>query len=296
MGEAPLRKGGGELKELSIEDIAVGVFTSALNLRERALSVQETWLRDFPNALLIGGWKSDPELRMVSLGPNVGEDYASAHEKQFLGLLELRKRFPGASWYFLTGCDAYVYADNLRALLAGFDPGMELLIGGHCGQTAIDGERLIFPAGGPGFALSGALVEALAPAIPAFIGGWPAEHPELAGACDVAMARLAKRERGVAVTFADGFYSCPPYRYPGNPYLDGIGNVIDRPVSARPVAFHALGIREMYLLRRGRVLRAPGPIARAYDIGFRFVARRFRTKSLVNRISRVLANRSRARG
>ncbi|MBN1242897.1 MAG: hypothetical protein JXA15_09370 [Spirochaetales bacterium] len=284
------------MKELSIENVAVGVFTSALNLRERALSVQETWLRDFPNALLIGGWKSDPELRMASLGPEVGEDYASAHKKQFLGLLELRRRFPGASWYFLTGCDAYVYADNLRALLAGFDPERELLIGGHCGQAEIRGERLIFPAGGPGFALSRALVEALATAIPAFIDAWPSEFPDLAGACDVAMAWLAKRERSVKVTFADGFYSCPPYRYPGNPYLDGNGIVVDRPVADHPVAYHALGIREMYLLRRGSMPRAPGPLARAYDVGFRFVARRFRTKSLVNRISSALANRSKTRG
>ncbi|MEI6877031.1 MAG: hypothetical protein WCL50_18105, partial [Spirochaetota bacterium] len=157
---------------LGFGDIAVLVFTSALKLRERALSVQETWLGAFPKGYLVGGWKTDPGLRLISLGKDVGEDYRSAHRKQFLGLLEMFRRFPEAKWFFITGCDAYVYAENLRALLGRYDWRDELLIGGHCGLVEIDGESLLFPAGGPGFALSRGLVSALAPSILGFVEDW----------------------------------------------------------------------------------------------------------------------------
>ena len=135
--------------QLAACDIAVGVFTSALNLRERALSVQRTWLRAFPKGYLIGGWCRDRELKMISLGEAVGEDYQSAHRKQFLGLLELFRRFPDAPWFFITGCDAFVFAENLAALLSAYDPAEELLVGGHCGLVEIGGESLLYPAGGP---------------------------------------------------------------------------------------------------------------------------------------------------
>lgn len=94
--------------QLEFDDIAVGVFTSAEKLRERALSVQNTWLKSFPKGYLIGGYYYDAKLKMISLGPHVGEDYASAHRKQFLGLLELYHRFPETKWFFITGCDAYI--------------------------------------------------------------------------------------------------------------------------------------------------------------------------------------------
>ena len=70
------------------DDIAVLVFTSALNLHERALSVQKTWMRSFSKGHLVGGYYYDPSLRMISL-PDVKEDYFSATPKQFLGLKAL---------------------------------------------------------------------------------------------------------------------------------------------------------------------------------------------------------------
>ncbi len=157
------------ISSLSIDDIAVGVFTSARNLRERALSVQRTWLRYFPKGFLIGGSCHDSKLRMINLDDGVREDFHSVHRKQFLGLMELYGRFPAAKWFFITGCDAFIYPWNLVKLLEGFDPEKELFIGGHCGTRMVAGEALVFPSGGPGFALSGALVKTLLPAIPGFI-------------------------------------------------------------------------------------------------------------------------------
>jgi hypothetical protein len=276
---------------LEFDDIAVGVFTSALNLRERAFSVQETWLRAFRKGYLIGGWYDDPGLKMISLGEGVGEDYASAHRKQFLGLLELYRRFPEASWYYLTGCDAFVFARNLLELLSGYDPREKLLVGGHCGEAWVGGERLIFPNGGPGFALSSALVASIAETIPGFIVEWEQGPPELRKACDVALAYLVKRECGVAVTFREGFYFCPPYDYPANTYKDGEGKDRNNEVVDKPIAFHYLSIREMYLLDRGVWPELPGLFARLYDLIAKLVTKKMRSRRIMNILSRRLFGR-----
>ncbi len=274
--------------ELTVDAIAVGVFTSALNLRERALAAQSTWLRNFPKGYLIGGWKEDPSLKLISLGKEVGEDYRSAHRKQFLGLLELRRRFPEAKWFYLTGCDAFIFAKNLVDLLSGFDSRDELLIGGHCGEATIRGEKLLFPSGGPGFALSKALVDALAGAIPGFIVEWEGGALGPPEACDVAMAYLAKRERGVSTTYAEGFYFLPPYRYPGTRSLDGRGDVVDAAPVERPIAFHSLGVREMYVLGRGSIPRRPSGFEAAFDMASKILTRKLRSRSIVNRVARLL--------
>jgi hypothetical protein len=276
------------MERLTADEVAVGVFTSALNLRERALSVQNTWLKGFTNGYLIGGWYDDPGLKMISLGETVGEDYRSAHRKQFLGLLELRHRVPDAKWFFMTGCDAFIFKDNLVALLDRYDPSMELLVGGHCGMVTVDGEALLYPAGGPGFAVSKALVDALVPAIPGFVGQWEEANPGLATACDAAMAYLAKHERGVGLSYEEGFYYGPPYYYPANTYKDGEGRDVNRPVIDRPIAFHNLSIREMYLLDGSRWPRRPGIAGKAFDKATRVITRRLKSRSIMNSVCRLL--------
>lgn len=281
---AGLNPGG----DIRAEDVAIGVFTSALNLRERALSVQETWLRHFPNGYLIGGWYDDPGLKIICLGDPVGEDYRSAHRKQFLGLMELHRRLPEAKWFYITGCDAFVFGPALVGLLRGYDWQKEYLVGGHCGMVKVDGEDLLYPAGGPGFALSRALADAILPSIPAFIEEWERSFPSLATACDVAMAYLVKRERGVGLSYEEGFYYGPPYYYPENTYKDGEGRDVNHEVIKRPIAFHNLSIREMYLLESGIWPRRPGLVARVYDKLSRIASRKLRSRSLVNRVSRLL--------
>lgn len=273
---------------VSPADIAVVVFTSALNLHERALSVQSTWLRDFPKGYLVGGRCVDPDLKMISLGAGVGEDYRSAHEKQFLGLLELYHRFPEAKWFYITGCDAFVFSHNLAELLSRYDQHREYFIGGHCGEAMVDGAPLIYPSGGPGFALSQALVASIAPVIPGYIEEWKTTQVGLRSACDVALAYLVWRERGVKVSFVDGFYNCPPYRYPGNPYRDGEGREVDRGIIDAPIAFHALSIREMYLLSSGRMPRKPTVLSKGYDLLSVLLSRKLRSRAIVNRLSQTL--------
>ena len=269
-------------------EISVGVFTSALNLRERALSVQRTWLRDFPSGFLLGGKHVDPGLRMLSCGADVGEGYRSALKKQFVGLGLLVERFPAARWFFITGCDAYVYARNLEALLAGYDPSLDWFIGGHCARVEVDGESILYPSGGPGFALSRPLALKVCERAEAFVAKWEGRSDGLRGACDVAMAVLVVRILGRAFTYQEGFYHCQPYRYPGNPYLDGEGATVDKAPTDTPIAFHSLSIREMYQLDCGDDLRRPGILLRAVDYVAKRAARIFRTRYVVNDLCAAL--------
>lgn len=279
--------------QLAVEDIAVGVFTSALNLRERALSVQNTWLDFFPNGYLIGGWHNDPALKMISLGPDVGEDYASAHKKQFYGILELRKRIPNAKWFYLTGCDAFVFGRNLVHLLGHYDHSRPFFIGGHCGSANIDGDALLYPSGGPGFALSSALVENIYDYIPQFVVEWASRKDGLANACDVALTYLISKKASVKLEYARGFYNNPPYDYPENGFLDGSGLEVHEKSIDAPIAYHGLSIREMYELSTDQTLSRPGAILKLTDKTLKRIGRLLRTKTMVNTISRIMA---RARG
>lgn len=184
----------------------------------------------------------------------------------------------------------HIFPDNLLNLLAEYNPDRELLIGGHCGAVIVDGERLVYPAGGPGFALSNALVAALRPSIPQFIKEWEQRKPELKTACDVAMAYLVKKERSLLLTYREGFYYGPPYYYPANTFKDSEGNDINMEVIENPIAFHNLSIREMYMLDKGIWPKRAGFFGRAYDKLSRIITRRFHSRSIVNRTSKLLAS------
>ncbi len=274
---------------LKTEDIAVGVYTSALNLRERALSVQNTWLKDFQNGYLLGGWYVDSELKMINLGPLVGEDYKSAHRKQFWGLLKLKETVPLAKWFYITGCDAFVMCDNLLNALDSYDYNKPCLVGGHCGIALVDNEPLLYPSGGPGFALSRGLLDLIAPSILDFAARWEERTDGLGPACDVALATLICRDFRVKLSYCQGFYNNPPYDYPDNGFYDGTCTMVHEKVIHNPIAFHGLSIREMYeLMRYGNLLR-PSKFLTFVDIGLKKAGRLLKTKRIVNRICSAIS-------
>jgi hypothetical protein len=55
----------------------------------------------------------------------------------------------------------------------------------------------------------------------------------------------------------------------------------------RPIAFHNLSIREMYLLHSGTLPRTPGVLAKSWDRLSTLATRRLGTRSIVNRLSRL---------
>ncbi|MFA6506545.1 MAG: hypothetical protein WCT14_10620 [Treponemataceae bacterium] len=265
------------------------VFTSALNLRERALSVQSTWLADFETAYLIGGYHFDTQLRMISLGETVQEDYLSATYKQFFGIKKISELHPEFDWLFITGCDAYVFKDNLEKALGEFDPTKDFFIGGHCGKAELDGKAFFYPSGGPGFALSKALVDKIAPRLEEMAHTWVTTQTAFSTACDLAITYFLKEWYNVSFTYRDGFYHCPPFYYPENEYLDNFGNKVRNEVSNFPIAFHSLSIREMYELHRLKTLKKPSVIDKAFDKIALVLTRKMKTKRIVNVIASLYA-------
>ncbi len=274
------------------DNIVVLVFTSALNLHERALSVQNTWLKDFPNGYLIGGYFYDPSLKMISLGKDVGEDYLSATYKQFLGLKVMYERFPNSEWFFVTGCDAYVYSKNLCALLSKYDSQKDYYIGGHFGKRNVNNTDITFAFGGPGFALSASLLKKLLPHIDFILKDYTNYEIMKNGACDVTIAYYLLKLFGIEPTFEEGFYHCQPYKYPGVQYYNGNNELITQSPIDNPIAFHNLSIREMYLLRKeGRkegALKPKTPITFLFDKVCAFISKKLKTKRFVNTVCKFL--------
>lgn len=272
------------MKQTIASDIAVLVFTSALNLHERALSVQNTWLRDFPNGYLVGGYYYDPTLKMISLGTNVGEDYLSATPKQFIGLKVLYEKFPNIPWFYVSGCDAYLFAENLCDLLSNFNPQEELFIGGNFLKRTIENVEYFYPSGGSGFVLSNQLVKKLLTKIDFILENL--KQYELFyryGACDAALGYYFLTLFGIKPVYADGFYSVAPYKYPGDYYYNGNFQYVSEPVIDKPIAFHTLTIREMYALYAGKKLKKRTFIDKIIDKVSYILSRKIKTKTLVNR-------------
>ena len=274
------------MEKLSADDIVVLVFTSALNLHERALSCQNTWLQDFKFGYLIGGNYIDPELKMISAGNFVGEDYASASDKQYYGLKKLYEMHPDKKWFYITGCDAYIFSENLVNELSKFDSSQDYYIGGDFYQASISNIDFFMPRGGPGFALSRSLVAKILIRFDEIISIIETFDPWLQTACDRTLCYFLLTMFGVKPTYVKGFYTWPPYFYsakhPKVRYGDEIGNNHITPVISKPIAFHALSIREMYILSSGKKLNK-NKLFILFDKILKKISFKLKTKSIINK-------------
>lgn len=238
------------MQKIIPNDVAVIVFTSAKNLRERALSVQKTWLRSFAKGYLVGGYAKDSGLKMINL-PNIGEDYFSATPKQFLGLKAIYEKYSDAKWFYVLGCDGYVYTQNLCDALSNFDWTQDLYVGGNFLKRTVLDTEFFFPAGGPGFAMSNSLVKKLIPHIEYILKDIPNHHLFYEeGACDAAMGYYLLKLLDIKPNYVDGFYTVQPYRYPGDKFYNKSGEFVTEPLIEKPIAFHTLTLREMYILSK----------------------------------------------
>ena len=275
------------MKELSTNDIVVLVFTSALNLHERALSCQNTWLQDFKFGYLIGGNYIDPKLKMISAGDVIGEDYASASDKQYYGLKKLYEMNPDKKWFYITGCDAYIFSENLVNALSKFDSSQDYYIGGDFFPAEDFGFKYLMPRGGAGFALSNSLVKKLLSRFTEIISTIKSFNPWLQTACDRTLCYFLLTMFNVKPKYVKGFYSWPPYIYsekhPKVKYGDENGENHITPVIEKPIAFHALSIREMYILSSGKKL-SKNKLLIIFDKILKRISFKLKTKSIVNKI------------
>lgn len=254
------------------------VFTSALNLHERALSVNNTWLKDFPCGYLIGGNFIDPKLRMISAGPDVGEDYYSAADKQYYGLKKAFELHPDKSWYFITGCDAFIYSENLVEILSKYDPHKDHFVGGYPRKFKMLNEEIIVISGGAGFALSHSLAEKIVEAIPDIYSLKDKLSQWEWSACDQVLAYYIECVLKVEPSICDGFSHYPPYS-------------MREEFHCAPIAYHMLNIREMYTLYAGKIISKPNAVFWCFDKFHKVLIKIFKTKSLVNKICNLFYGR-----
>ena len=80
------------------------------------------------------------------------------------------------------------------------------------------------------------------------------------------LAYLAKRERNVNVSY---------------------GEDIECALCEKPIAFHNLSIREMYMLQGGVMPRTPAFFAKVFDKITMVVTQKFHSRSIMNRLSRL---------
>ncbi len=274
------------MEKLSTDDIVVLVFTSALNLHERALSCQNTWLQDFKFGYLIGGNYIDPKLKMISAGSFVGEDYASANDKQYYGLKKLYEMYPDKKWFYITGCDAYIFAENLVNALSKFDSSQDYYIGGDFFPASINNIEFLMPRGGPGFALSNSLVKKLLSHFEEIMSRIKTFDSFYQKACDWTLCYFLLTLFRVKPSYVKGFYTWPPYIYsekhPKVRYGDENGENHITSIIDKPIAFHCLSIREMYILSSGKKLYKNSFLI-IFDKMLKKISFKLKTKSIVNR-------------
>lgn len=265
---------------MTTDDICVLCFTSALNLHERALSVHRTWLNDFNYGFLVGGSYTDSDLKMVSAGETIGEDYQSCADKQYYGLKKLYEMFPEKKWYFITGCDAFIYAQNLTKLLDTFDSTQDLYIGGgdllhyHLENLNLNVEYI---SGGAGFALSNSITKKLVQKLDELYDNEKSSFTIKDWSfCDVTIAYLLKKYWKVLPTMCDGFSSFPPY------------HLYTHKFECPPIAYHYLSIREMYRLYTNRPVKRKNFFQKVFDKLSLILSRKLHTKHLVNDICCIM--------
>jgi len=190
-----------------------------------------------------------PGVQLVRLA-GVGQDYASASDKQWQGFLRLHQEAP-ADFYLIVGTDNYVWGENLLRLLRPYDPAQPWAISGFQQSRVFgrgedwkeDPRYWCFPLGGAGVILSWGAMERMGEEMGGFNRAWrEVAPPSLADACDLAFAYFAEKYRVPQVRDYP-LYACSwLYRYKNPDYVN-VGE-IDYQAAA---IFHYMEARDMRL-------------------------------------------------
>lgn len=178
------------------EDIAIGVYTALRFLRTRGHAVRDTFLARHPENRVFyftGGNDSLGLFDVVAVA-GAGESYHSAFGKQMHALKHMWEKASDAKWFYVIGCDTYVFMDYLLTMLDPFDADEPHILGCcasnfDLAQMGMKSETVWFGSGGAGIFLSRALMAKMIPKLDDFVQRiWPPTVPNV----DVATAYLAK--------------------------------------------------------------------------------------------------------
>ena len=136
--------------------------------------------------------------------PEVGDDYASASDKHWLGYAYMHKHL-SADWYGIIGTDSYIYPLRLLRLLGKYRSNFPAVVGGYGEMRAIRQMNVYFNFGGGGTYLSEPALALLLPHIPSIRAEWRATA--LPNACDVALGYYCHRY-DIPIITERTIYSC----------------------------------------------------------------------------------------
>lgn len=104
-------------------DVAIGIYTGVRFLRTRAVAVRDTFLARHPqNRVFFFVGESDPLALFDAVRvEGAGEDYFSAMQKQMYALKHMWQHAADAKWFYVIGCDTYVFIDYLLTTLDPYD-------------------------------------------------------------------------------------------------------------------------------------------------------------------------------
>ncbi|MHB1954086.1 MAG: glycosyltransferase family protein [Sulfobacillus sp.] len=208
--------------------LVIGIYTTCADSKYLAqiAACQNTWIKEahelnVPVVFFCGPTK--PTLPIPGWGrlvhfAGINEDYASATDKQWLGLSYMAKNF-SADFYLIAGSDTYVRVQKLMHTLdnefratAG-DTGTAtyeaVYVGGHDDPSWYQGEH---HSGGAGIVLSRAALLEMVPRIPSYTEEFQKTCEELGYhgnkvSCDSALGILAQR-LPIRMVTVPGFYGC----------------------------------------------------------------------------------------
>lgn len=205
--------------------LSIGLMSSQISekYRKQITCCSESWgveaeKLSVPVFYFAGCHREDQPLgsgKIINLA-GVGDDFASATYKQWLGLRWMKNKNP-SDFYLLAGTDNFVEVERLLSLLAKYAPEHPFVISGYQEVRGVEGEVVSFPLGGSGIILTRAALELLEPEIDRILEEWPKKVvPALRDACDLSLAYYAEKKAIPLVR--------EPYLYPCN-WLQGFKDV-----------------------------------------------------------------------
>lgn len=167
-------------------DLSIGIMACTTKKRyiDEIRNCAQTWVAEADNLHVpvrfftgetVSGFESQlcesTQLALVHL-QHVGDDRASATQKQWLGYLHLHQTLP-AAFYLIVGTDNYVWIARLLKFCAAFrDHPEPLCLTGAWESRRVQSRNMAFPLGGCGILLSHAAMTVLAPEMPSFQKRW----------------------------------------------------------------------------------------------------------------------------
>jgi len=204
--------------------IAVYACATIPKYREQILKIRETWgKRAIEKNMLVLFFLGEELTDLIGdeyiYLPGVKNDYDSASLKQNLGIKYIIENY-NFDFIHICGTDTFLVIDNMEKLIQKYDSTENIAIGGHGCHRDIDGEKVYFMSGGPGFLLSIKCCNLLYNYLGSLYEDWKKicidDHNEyLIPCCDVAISYYLQKKINTRIAKEDDkFFHCNFYGYP----------------------------------------------------------------------------------